>query len=133
MLSTFPGILYLAPFAATILRFGAGLSFIYVGYVLILRRGNVSSVRLPWIGHAPQWLTILVGAITLIDGFAIFLGFGTQIAAIVGMILALKFVILWKRFEPVHILARSTYFLLFLMCLALLLTGAGPYGFDLPL
>lgn len=133
MLSFFPGLLFLAPFAATILRAGAGLSLIYIGYALIVRRDDIHRAKLPLVGHTAQWLLIIAGALTLIDGFAILVGFGTQIAAIVGMLIALKQAVLPRKFDAVEMIPRSTSLLLFLMCLALLFTGAGPFGFDLPL
>jgi uncharacterized membrane protein YphA (DoxX/SURF4 family) len=133
MLSLFPGILFLAPFSATILRFGAGISFMYIGYSLLVRRGELSTVRLPLIGHPPLWLIWITGLITLLDGLALFVGYGTQAAAILGMLIALKHLSLSGRWSTVRPVARSTYLLLFLICLTLLISGAGPFGFDLPL
>ncbi len=133
MYSLFPGILYLAPFAATILRLGAGVAFIYAGYALIVRRREYADIRLPLIGHPAIWMLWISGIITTLDGFALFAGFGTQAAAIIGMIIAVKHSTLSKKYESLRPLSRGTYALLFLMCLALLVTGAGPFGFDLPL
>jgi uncharacterized membrane protein YphA (DoxX/SURF4 family) len=61
------------------------------------------------------------------------LGFGTQAAAIVGMIIALKYLCLGRSYENIRPLARSSYILLFIICLTLLISGAGPLGMDLPL
>ena len=85
------------------------------------------------VGNAPAWLIVVAGIITFLDGFALFVGFGTQIAAIIGMVIALKHLVLSRRYDALQLLPSSTFFLLFLMCLCLLITGAGPYGFDLPL
>ena len=133
MLSLFPGILFLAPFSATLLRLGAGVAFIYVGYMLLMERDEILKVRLPLIGHPALWMVWTTGIVTALDGLALLVGFGTQIAAVVGMIIALKHISLSKRYGSVRPLARSTYALLFLICLTLLITGAGPMGFDLPL
>jgi uncharacterized membrane protein YphA (DoxX/SURF4 family) len=133
MLSLFPGILYLAPFSATILRFGAGICFIYIGYSLLVRRRELAAIRLPIIGHPPVWLICVAGLITVLDGIALFVGYGTQLAAIVGMLIALKHLSLYGRWSAVRPFERSTYALLFLICLTLLISGAGPLGFDLPL
>ncbi|HUO56248.1 MAG TPA: hypothetical protein VMU27_02335 [Candidatus Paceibacterota bacterium] len=133
MLSLFPGLLFLAPFSATILRVGAGLSFIYIGCALIVRRDSIKGIDFPMVHYMSSWLIIVAGGMTLLDGFAILVGFGTQLAAIIGMLISLKHVLLSRRFDGVQTLARSTNILLFLMCLSLLITGAGPFGFDLPL
>jgi uncharacterized membrane protein YphA (DoxX/SURF4 family) len=133
MLSLFPGILYLAPFSATILRFGAGIAFIYIGYSILGRRAEFTKIRLPLIGHPPAWLIWIAGAITMLDGIALFVGYGTQAAAIIGMLITIKHISLSGRWATVRPLARSTYALLFLICLTLLISGAGPLGFDLPL
>ncbi|HVM73416.1 MAG TPA: hypothetical protein VMU13_00865 [Candidatus Paceibacterota bacterium] len=133
MLSLIPQILWLAPLSSTILRLGAGLTLIYVGYVVMVRRGEYINLQLPIIGHPARWMLWVSGIVVTIDGFAILLGYGTQVAAIVGMVIALKHIVLPKRYESLRPLPRSTYALLFLMCAALLLTGAGPFGLDLPL
>lgn len=133
MLSLFPQILWLAPFSLTLLRFGTGISFIYVGYILIARRIELSKIQLPIIRHPALWMLWVSGIITELIGLALLVGYGTQLAAIVGMIIALKHVSLSKRYGALRPLARSTYMLLFLMCLSLLISGAGPFGFDLPL
>ena len=133
MLSLFPGILYLAPFSATLLRFGAGIAFIYIGYQLIVRRDAIHKITLPLIGRPPIALVWVTGLITALDGFALFAGYCTQAAAILGMIIALKHLCLSGRWVTVRPVAGSTYALLILICLTLLISGAGPLGFDLPL
>jgi uncharacterized membrane protein YphA (DoxX/SURF4 family) len=133
MLSLIPQILWLSPFSSTILRLGAGIAFMYAGYAMLVRHGEYTAIRLPFIGHAAAWMVWASGVIIAIDGFAILIGFGTQAAAIVGMIIAVKHFSLSKKYETVRPLPRSAYALLFLMCTALLISGAGPLGFDLPL
>ena len=133
MLSLFPGILYLAPFSLTILRLGAGISFIYAGYFMFVHRNEFTKIRLPIIAHPALWMLWVSGVITIADGLAIILGYGTQLAAIVGMIIAIKHLSLSKQYESLRPLPRSTYALLLLMCIALLISGAGPFGLDLPL
>ncbi len=133
MLSLFPGILYLAPFTSTILRLGAGAAFIYAGYFMFVHRDDFTKIRLPIIAHPALWMLWVSGVITIADGVAIVLGYGTQLAAIIGIIIAVKHMSLSKQYESLRPLPRSTYALLLLMCLALLISGAGPFGLDLPL
>lgn len=133
MLSLFPQILWLAPFSLTILRLGAGIAFVYAGYFMIVRRKDFTKIRLPVIHHPALWMLWASGIITIVDGFCILIGYGTQLAAIVGLIIAIKHMSLSKQYDSLRPLARSTYALLVLICLALLISGAGPYGLDLPL
>lgn len=133
MLSIFPQILWLAPFSSTLLRLGTGISFIYVGYFLISHRNELTKIQLPIIKHPAIWMLMVSGIITEVTGFALLVGYGTQLAAIVAMIITIKHFSLSKRFGSLRPLPRSTYALLFLMCLALLFTGGGPFGLDLPL
>lgn len=133
MLSLFPHILYLAPFSATLLRLGGGLAFIYVGYILLTRRDAITQIDLPLVGHPAVALVWISGILTMLDGFALFAGYSTQLAAIVGIIIAIKHISLSSTYESLRPLPRSTYALLALICLTLIITGAGPYGFDLPL
>ncbi len=133
MLSLIPQILWLAPFTATILRIGVGISFIYAGYFLIVRRNDLTKIRLPILGSPASWMLWISGVITIFDGLAILVGYGTQAAAIIGIIIVIKHMSLSKQYESLRPLPRSTYALLFLMCLALLISGAGPLGLDFPL
>ncbi len=133
ILSLFPSLFYLAPLSATILRAGAGIACIYIGYALILNRREITQITLPFIGHPARWMIMVSGVITILDGLALIIGFGTQAAAIIGIIIALKHLLLPRTYESIRPLARSTYALLILMSLTLILTGAGPFAFDLPL
>jgi uncharacterized membrane protein YphA (DoxX/SURF4 family) len=133
MLSLIPQILFLAPFTSTILRIGSGIAFMYAGYYMLTHRNEFTKIRLPIINHPALWMLWASGIITIIDGVALFLGYGTQLAAIVGLIIAIKHMSLSKQYESLRPLPRSTYALLSLMCLALLISGAGPFGLDLPL
>ena len=92
----------MAPFSATILRFGAGISFMYIGYSILVRRDELGKIRLPLIGHPPLWLIWIAGLITVLDGLALFVGYGTQAAAILGMLIALKHVSLSGRWATVR-------------------------------
>ena len=114
MLSLFPELLFLAPFAAFIIR-------VAVGFML-----GMSAYRHVFI-PAPTMraLGILEGVVALL---LIFGGY-TQAAAMVGFfIVALALLLPTYRTFP-----RSTLAMLLVMCLSLVVTGAGPFAFDLPL
>jgi uncharacterized membrane protein YphA (DoxX/SURF4 family) len=134
MLSFFPELLYLAPFSATLLRLSAGVALVYIGYALILHREEITTIKLPIVNaHPTVGLVWISGVVTMIDGFSLAIGLGTQLAAIVAMIVAIKHISLAGRYESLRPLPRSTYVLLLCICFSLLLTGAGPLGLDLPL
>ena len=133
MLSLFPQILWLAPFSSTILRLATGTAFLYIGYLLIIRRGEYGKIRIPIFGTVSPSIFLASGIVTIFDGFALLVGYATQAAALLGMIIAFKHFFLFRSFGSLRPLPKSTCIMIFLMCLALLLSGAGPLGFDLPL
>lgn len=133
MLSLFPQLLWLAPYSSTLLRLGIGISFFYAGYLVMVRREEFAKIRIPVIGNPAIWMLWISGLVTAVDGFAIFIGFGTQLAAMIGLLIALKHALLPRRFDALRPLPRSTSLLLILMCLALVVSGAGHLGFDLQL
>lgn len=113
MLNPFPDLLVLSFFAPTLLRVAAAAAFLYAAYTLY-QHGNKHG---------------LVVALLFAVGAALLAGYYTQYAALAALVLlALE---LWQR--TMRILPRSTLLLLVVICLSLLLTGAGALAFDLPL
>lgn len=133
MLTLFPGLLFLTPFSATLLRIGAALTFAYVAYRMIDTREHIAHTHMPLIGNPRIWMVWLSALITLATATLLLVGFWTQAAALVGMIIALKHGIGARSYSAIVPLSASAYFLLFVICLSLLLTGAGAFAFDLPL
>jgi len=113
-LSVFPEILFLAPFAAFLIRIALA---ILLGYCAWKHLTNADkTVR-------------TLGFIEGVVATALALGTWTQPAAIAGM-----FIIgAWFALPRLRAVALGTAFLAFVMCLSLLLTGAGLLAFDLPL
>lgn len=113
MLSLFPELLFLSPFAAFLIRIGLSVVF------------GVSAWRRV---HG----TPLVKAFGVIDTLlatAFLVGFSTQLAAIIGAICTAAWLIKadWNPYP------KSTAALALVMCLSLLVLGPGPFAFDLPL
>ena len=133
MLSLFPQILFLAPFGTTLLRVAAGIAFAYVGFRMIATREEMKKIDLPIVGHPASWMISLSALITIAIGLALFVGFGTQAAAIIGALIAAKHMTLSRRFEALRPLSRGTYALLAVICLSFIVSGAGLFAFDLPL
>ena len=114
MLSLFPELLFLAPLAAFVIRITVGLALGLAAY----RHVMVSDTTVRMFGVAEG-----VVAIVLIAGAY------TQAAALAGAAL-----IVAGLFLPQYrVFPRSTLALLLIMALSLIITGAGPFAFDLPL
>ncbi len=114
MLSLFPELLFLAPLAAFVIRVAAGLTLAFIAY----RHVSI-----------PQMSTRIFGIIEGIIALLLIAGAYTQAAALTGSILlVLALLIPSHRTFP-----RSTLALLLILCLSLVVTGAGPFAFDLPL
>lgn len=132
MLNPFPELLVYGFFAPTLLRIAAALVFVYVAWVQISRRDEIALIRYPLIGGG-MWTVWLSVAWEGVVAGGLFLGYYTQIAAIIGLLAAAKYFI-WKRRWPAPIpISRIASVLLFVILLSLLLSGAGALAFDLPL
>lgn len=114
MLSLFPQLLFLSPFAAFLIRLALAVVFGYSAYA-----------RIP---HGATLLKVF-GVIDALIALALFLGFSTQLAALAGLICTIA----WLARADWNPYPKSTTALAAVMCLSLLLLGAGPFAFDLPL
>ena len=114
MLSIFPEILFLSPFAALFLRVAAGAVFGYAASRHIAQ-GDLLSRG--------------VGGIEIICAVLLFAGLYTQPAAILGIALFL----VHASIPRLRVVPVSAGFLLLTICISLLLTGPGAFAFDLPL
>lgn len=114
MLSIFPEILFLSPFAATLIRIALALLFAYAA-LEHLKRADLSSRTL--------------AVFELVAAGLLLAGAWTQPAALLGAVIAA----IWY-FQPTsRVVALSSIFLAFIMSLSLVLTGPGAFAFDLPL
>ena len=69
----------------------------------------------------------------MIAGTLFVLGFATQIIALLTLVYTLKMLILHRRFPAGLLPGTSFYLLLFATSASLFITGAGAFGFDLPI
>lgn len=132
MLNIFP-IQFLALFAYTILRVAVGLILIYLSISHTRQRDELStrfSFSFFPFGRFFVWYLALV---ELIVGVLFVLGLYTQIAALISFFLALKFIIMYRKFGGPGVPSRVFYVLLLAASLSLFITGAGFLAFDLPL
>lgn len=132
MLNTWPHLLTYSFFAPTLLRLVAAGVFLYGAHFLWTHRARIAHVRLPIIGHA-SWMGGAGAVAHLVIAGMLGTGYYTQIAALLGGLGAIKGYIYAKRYPEVFPFARSTYVLLAVILLSLLLTGAGALAYDLPL
>lgn len=114
MLSLFPELLFLAPFSAFLIRISVAVVLAMIAQQRI-KRGDSYSVAL--------------GAVEAVLAIMLFVGVYTQAAALTVLVLALV-----SLFSPtIRTAPRSTLSLIAIMCVTLLLSGSGPFAFDLPL
>lgn len=126
MFSVFPAMLVYYLFGAFLLRMAAAVALFYFATQSFLSTRNGSSAKLKYASWALVAAEVAVGVL-------LFIGLYTQAAALAGMIIAavLKVLSFW-HLPPVSY-SKVTYFLLFMICFALLFLGAGAFAFDLPL
>ncbi len=132
MLNPFPDLLTYSFFAPTILRLGAAMLMGYGAFWVWTNRRHIAQVRLPIVGYA-SWIGATTAIIHGVIAVMLAMGFYTQIAAILGILGALKAVYFARRYREIIPFSRSTYWLLIAILLSLLLTGAGALAKDLPL
>lgn len=132
MLNTFPGLLTYGFFAPTLLRVVVGLIFFYIAWHTYARRVEIAEVSLPVVGRA-AWAVWFAVIVELLIGLALLVGYYTQIAAIVGALAALKFLLLKRQIGGYAPLSKIASFLLLAICLSLMVSGAGALAMDLPL
>lgn len=130
MLNPFPSLLIYGFFVPTFLRVVVAGYFVYIGYFAIHERRRLAQLSFPIVGRPPMWLLYIAIAILGVDAVFLFIGLGTQWAALVGALLSIKQMVLERQFNA---LPRSAGLLLFIICLSLLFSGAGALAFDLPL
>lgn len=132
MLNPFP-IQFLALLAYFILRVIVGFVFLHLAYRHFKLRKTLQPILvLPYFSFGK--ITTFVLIITeLIIGIMFLVGFYTQIAALITIIMSLKMLVLRNKFITPHLPNRLTYLLLFGIGCSLFITGAGIFAFDLPI
>lgn len=132
MLSVFPEILFLSPFAATILRIAVAGVFLYAATKQAQESGALSEVPAQVIGKG-AWIVWVSVIFDVIVGVMLLAGIYTQVAALAGMVGVGAALLLGPLYLERIPLSRGVAALTFVILLSLLLTGAGAFAFDLPL
>lgn len=116
----------------TLLRVAAAIIFAYLAYQHYKNRDNRAARQFPIVGDNIWIVWVAVGVEAAVAA-GLLLGYYTQYAAILGAAVALKNLVWGGLYPRFFLLSRSTAFLLLVISLSLLLTGAGAFAFDLPL
>jgi uncharacterized membrane protein YphA (DoxX/SURF4 family) len=136
MLNPFPSLLTYAFFAPALLRLGLVCVFGYVAVRTWRRAAHLSRVPLPLIG-AQAWAPYAAAIAEAALGLMFLAGWYTQIAAILGILGMIKYAAyrVWRPevMREYFPLSGSAALLVALVCLSLLLTGAGAWALDVPL
>jgi uncharacterized membrane protein YphA (DoxX/SURF4 family) len=126
MLNLFP-IQWLALVAYFILRLGIGGMFLYYAKEQYRHRQALKSQHIPAI-----WLYILIAG-EVLTGFLFIIGFVTQAAAIVSVVISSS-LLTWSRpYTHTALPPRPVLVLLITISLCLFITGAGVVAVDLPI
>jgi uncharacterized membrane protein YphA (DoxX/SURF4 family) len=132
MLSLFPQILFLTPFSATLLRISVGFVFLYLAYFHFSNRARAAEELSSLVGGA-SIICIIYALLELAVAAALIAGTWTQLAALVGFVIALKVLLIRRSLKELKPLSPLSYALLAVICLSVVITGAGAFAFDLPL
>lgn len=126
MLNTFPQLLTYGFFAPTILRLTVAIVLLYLAYQQWRMRVEIAKVRT----FVFPTLSIIFNALV---GAGLFLGYCTQIAALLAIAGFGIGIWLNRRYPHIVIVPTSTVVILIVACISFLLTGAGAFAMDIPL
>ena len=132
MLTLFP-IYFLAPLAYTALRFCIAGIFAHQAIQHIRKRDSFTQVFTISIFPFPTFIIWYLIVVEITISTLMPLGAYTQIAALLAMLLAVKFIAIHKHFAHPLIPSRIFYILLLFASFSLFVTGAGAFAFDLPI
>ena len=133
MLNPFPSLLMFGILAPFIIRVSLGATLLYIAVEHFRSKREIAGVLSPLMGRSSKWAWVLLCSVEVVAGALLVVGAWTQIGAIVVLLLALKTFFIKPSLRHLSPLSRSTYVLMCMMALSLLLSGAGGFAFDLPL
>lgn len=134
MLNPFPHLLDFGFFAPTLLRLAAACVFASMSWRFFKTRVAFADAAMPFIGAPGKALTYIIVVVYAALAAALILGWNTQIAALIGAAAGLKHA--WfagGRYPLYSPRSRSVYVLAAVICLSLMLSGAGALAMDVRL
>ena len=132
MLSIFPELLVYGLFAPVVLRLTVGILFLMWATGCFGANKHALRARLEEWNIPGASGVFVLGLIEIAVGALLILGLYTQIVALVGTILAIKFAFLSRR-ENFGSANMTVYIRVAIISLSLAFTGPGFFAFDLPL
>jgi uncharacterized membrane protein YphA (DoxX/SURF4 family) len=133
MLNPFPQLLVYSFDAPTLLRITVAVAFVLMALRFIKMRKQAAETPVPLVGAPGIAIVYFAAIVEALMGLALFFGWETQIAALLGIVVSLKHAWLAGRYPVWSPRSRSVYIFMAIICLSLMLTGAGAYAMDLRL
>lgn len=124
MLNTFPELLTYGFFAPLLLRASIAFALLFLAFTQWKRRQEAKA--------SPTYVWVSMAA-SVIAGIALLVGYGTQIAALLAIVIFVVGLQTKRRYPSIVTFPASTVMLLVVICISLLITGAGAFAMDLPL
>lgn len=134
MTNPFPELLTFSSLAPTLLRITLGIFIILLGVNKIKKphKGIVDFFEALSFKPSNYYIKIL-SIVEIVMGIALFVGFLTQIAALIVAIITFVSLLITIRHPEAGLEKASLYTLFFIISISLVLTGAGLLAIDLPL
>ena len=132
MLNPFPYLLSFTAFSPFLIRIAVGLYLLIAARHAWENRGAIVAELLPMLRSLSWPKLYAIVAVEVLSALALIAGFYTQIGAILGLVVFLGLVLSLRRLPSLSPWTRSVPLLLALLCVTLLLTGAGAFAFDYP-
>lgn len=130
----FPQLFSFSIIAPLILRVVLGFIFINLGYLKLgkEKKGWISSLNI--LGIKPAgFFVVALAVIEVIGGLSLIAGAYTQLAALVLAVFSICELLIEYKEDSILRRDLAFYLLLSVICLSLLLTGAGLYAIDIPI
>lgn len=124
MLNTFPELLTYSFFAPFLLRACIAFALLFLAYTQWKRRQEAKA--------SPTYVWVSIAA-SVVAGIALLVGYGTQIATLLAIVIFIVGLQTKRRYPSIVTFPASTVVVLIVVCVSLLLTGAGAFAMDLPL
>ena len=134
MLNPFPELLAYGIIAPMIIRVAVCAAFFYLAVQHFRTRNESTELLSPMVGSLSSVAGPALALTECMVGLLLVVGAWTQVAALIAIAICIKSFLFKMGRQTLFPLPRSTYVLLLVMSISLLLSGAGgPFGFDLPL
>ena len=144
MLNPFPELLVFGFFIPFILRVTIGLIFLWFAYRHLFKKREAIIASFeseppgltsltPYLRKLAPLVTWIFGIVEILVGGAFIVGFLTQIAALVSIVILLKTLYFRKKYTEFTPYSSLLYIVLIVVSFSLLLSGAGALALDIPL